>query len=55
MDFRNIFVDDDDDDDDNNNNKFIKYMSNVAGKYEIMALQKTAIFGTAHIIGKLLM
>jgi len=28
---------------------FRKYLSNLAGKHEIKELQKTAIFGSAHI------
>ena len=32
-----------------------KYLSNIARKYEIKKLQKTAILGTAHILLKVLM
>ena len=34
---------------------FRKYVSNIPGKYEVKELQKTAIFGTAHILRKVLM
>jgi len=34
---------------------FRKYVSNVPGKHEVKKLQKTAIWGTAHIIRTLLM
>ena len=34
---------------------FRKYLSNVPGKHEIKELQKTAIFGTAHTLRKVLM
>jgi hypothetical protein len=34
---------------------FRKYLSNIPGIYEIKELQKTAILGTAHIVGKVLM
>jgi hypothetical protein len=34
---------------------FRKYLSNIPGKNEIKELQKTAILGTAHILGKVLM
>jgi hypothetical protein len=34
---------------------FRKYLSNVPGKYEIKKLQKTAIFGIAQILRKVLM
>jgi hypothetical protein len=33
---------------------FRKYLSDVPGKHEIKDLQKTAILGTAHILGKVL-
>jgi hypothetical protein len=29
-----------------------KYVSNIPGNHEVKELQKTAILGTAHIIGK---
>jgi hypothetical protein len=31
------------------------YLSNIPGKHEIMEVQKTAIFGTAHILRRVLM
>ena len=34
---------------------FRKYVSNIPGKHEVKELQKTAIFGTAHILRKVLM
>jgi hypothetical protein len=34
---------------------FRKYLSNKPGKHEVKELQKTAIFGTAHILRKVLM
>jgi hypothetical protein len=34
---------------------FRKYLSSVPGKHDIKELQKTAIFGTAHILRKVLM
>ena len=34
---------------------FRKYVSNIPGNHEVKELQKTAIFGTAHIIRKVLM
>jgi len=34
---------------------FRKYVSYVPGKREVKELQKTAIFGTAHILRKVLM
>jgi len=34
---------------------FRKYVSNIPGKHEVKALQKTAILGTAHILRKVLM
>ena len=34
---------------------FRKYLSNILGNHEIKELQKTAIFGTAHILRKVLM
>jgi len=34
---------------------FRKYVSNIPGKHEAKELQKTAILGTAHILGKVLM
>jgi hypothetical protein len=34
---------------------FIKYMSNIPGKHEVKELKKTAIWGTAHILRKVLM
>ena len=34
---------------------FRKYVSNIPGKHEVKELQKTAIFGTAHILWKVLM
>jgi hypothetical protein len=34
---------------------FRKYLGNIPGKHEITELQKTAIFGTAHILRKDLM
>jgi hypothetical protein len=45
------------DDDDNKNNNIIIIiinMSNTPGNYEVKELQKTAIFGTAHILRKVL-
>ena len=34
---------------------FRKYVSNIPGKHEVKELQKTAIFGTEHILRKVLM
>ena len=34
---------------------FRKYVSNIPGRHEVKELQKTAILGTAHILGKVLM
>ena len=34
---------------------FRKHVSNIPGKHEVKELQKTAIFGTAHILRKVLM
>jgi len=34
---------------------FRKYVSNIPGKHEVRELQKTAILGTALILGKVLM
>ena len=34
---------------------FRKYVSNIPGKHEVKELQKTAIFGTAHILRNILM
>ena len=34
---------------------FRKYVSNVPGNHEVKELQITAIFGTAHILRKVLM
>jgi len=34
---------------------FRKYVSNIPGKHEVKELQKTAIFGTAHVLRKVLM
>jgi len=34
---------------------FRKYVSNIPGKHEVKALQKTAILGTAHILQNVLM
>jgi len=34
---------------------FRKYVSNIPGKHEVKEFQKTAIFGTAHILRKVLM
>ena len=34
---------------------FRKYVSNILGKHEVKELQKTAILGTALILGKVLM
>jgi hypothetical protein len=34
---------------------FRKYLSNILGIHEVKELQKTAIFGTAHILQKVLM
>ena len=34
---------------------FKKYVSNIPGKHEVKELLKTAIFGTAHILRKVLM
>ena len=33
----------------------IIYVSNIPGKHEVKELQKTATFGTAHILQKVLM
>jgi hypothetical protein len=33
---------------------FRKYLSSIPGKHEVKELQKTAIFGTAHILRKVL-
>jgi hypothetical protein len=33
---------------------FRKYVSNIPGSYEVRALQKTVILGTAHILRKVL-
>jgi len=33
---------------------FRKYVSNIPGNHEVKKLQKTAIFGTAHILRKVL-
>jgi len=33
---------------------FRKYVTNMPGKHEVRALQKTAILGTAHILRKVL-
>jgi len=33
---------------------FRKYVSNKPGKHEVTELQKTAILGTAHILGNVL-
>jgi hypothetical protein len=33
---------------------FRKYVSNIPGNYEVKELQKTAMLGTAHILGKVL-
>jgi len=33
---------------------FRKYVSNIPGNHEVRELQKTAIFGTAHILRKVL-
>jgi hypothetical protein len=33
---------------------FRKYVSNIPGNHEVKELQKTAIFGTAHILRKVL-
>jgi hypothetical protein len=33
---------------------FRKYVSNITGNNEVKELQKTAIFGTAHILRKVL-
>jgi len=33
---------------------FRKYVSNIPGKYVVKELQKRAILGTAHILGKVL-
>jgi hypothetical protein len=33
---------------------FRKYVSNISGNHEVKELQKTAIFGTAHILRKVL-
>ena len=35
--------------------KFRKYVSNIPGRHEVKELQKIAIFGTAHILRKVLM
>jgi len=32
-----------------------QYLNNIAGKHEVKELRKTAIFGTAHILRKVLM
>jgi hypothetical protein len=32
-----------------------QYLNNIPGKHEIKELQKTAVFGTAHILRKVLM
>ena len=37
-----------------NSKLFIKYISNIPGNHEVKELQKTAIFGTAHILRKVL-
>ena len=34
---------------------FRTHMSNIPGKHEVKELHKTAIFGTAHILRKVLM
>ena len=34
---------------------FTKYPSNIPGKHDIKQLQTTAILGTAHVLGKVLM
>jgi len=34
---------------------FRKYPSNIPGKHDIKQLQTTAILGTAHVFGKVLM
>ena len=34
---------------------FRKYASNIPGNHEVKELQKTAILGTAHVLGKVLM
>ena len=34
---------------------FRKYVSNIPGKHEVKEIQKTALFGTAHILRKVLM
>ena len=34
---------------------FRKYVSNVPGNHEVKEVQKTAILGNAHILGKVLM
>jgi hypothetical protein len=33
---------------------FRKYVSNIQGNHEVKELQKTAVFGTAHILRKVL-
>ena len=33
---------------------FRKYVSNIPGKHDVKELQKTAIFGTAHLLRKVL-
>ena len=33
---------------------FRKYVSDIPGNHDVKALQKTAILGTAHILGKVL-
>jgi hypothetical protein len=33
---------------------FIKYVSNIPGNHEVKELPETAIFGTAHILRKVL-
>jgi hypothetical protein len=34
---------------------FRKYVSNIPGKHEVKELQTTAVFGTAHILRKVVM
>ena len=34
---------------------FRKYLSNIPGKNEVKALQKTAVLGTAHTLRKVIM
>jgi len=36
-------------------NSFRKYVSNIPGNHEVKELQKTAILGNAHLLGKVLM